>query len=219
MCASQGPNPCSAGMYPAEGNRWSPTAKTATSTMPTTNAGITEIRVTKPVMARSIQVVRFSAATVPRTNPRTTPMISANVATDRLTPRPRPMSVEMSAPLVQLVPSCPCRTPVNQSQYWTRKGRSRPHWASTRAIASGVASSPNWIRAGLSPLIDRSAKVTNVATRKTGTKIATDRARVTRRRPSVCRTLVTTTPRRRAGGACSAVVVMGLPLSVWWVVQ
>ncbi len=39
-------------------NSRSPTANTATRTMPTTNAGITEITVTKPVTARSIQVVR-----------------------------------------------------------------------------------------------------------------------------------------------------------------
>lgn len=187
--ASHGPNPCAAGTYPADGNTCSPTANTATSTMPTTNAGITEITVTKPVIARSTQVVRRSAAIVPRVKPATTPMISAKIATDRLTPRPRPMRVEMSAPLVQLVPSCPCRTPPSQSTYWTRKGRLRPHCASTRATASGVASSPSWIRAGLSPLSDRSANVTNVATRNTGTKIAIDRARVARTRPSVFRVL------------------------------
>lgn len=140
-----------------------------------------------------------------------TPMSSANVAIERLTPRPRPMSVEMSAPLAQLVPSRPCRTPPNQSQYCTRNGLSSPHWASTRWIASGVASSPSWIRAGLSPLIERSENVTNVATRKTGTKIAADRARAARTRPAACRSRVAATPRRGAAGAGSAVVGTGLP--------
>lgn len=211
MWASQGPIPCSAGMYPAEGNSPSPTARIATSTMPTTNAGITEITVTNPVIARSIGVVRRSAATVPRRKPTSTPMTRAKVATERLTPRPRPMRVEMSAPLTQLVPSSPCRTPVNQSQYWARKGLSSPHSASMRPMASGVASSPNWMRAGLSPLSERSTKVTKVATRKTGTKMATDRARTARTRALACRVLATATPRRRAEVTCGSVVVMGLP--------
>lgn len=179
--------------------------------MPTTNAGITDTSVTKPVIVRSIQVVRRSAATVPSRNPTRTPMTRANVATDRLTPSPRPIRVEMSAPLVQLVPSCPCSTPPNQSAYWTRKGRSRPHSASTRAMASGVASSPSWIRAGLSPLSERSANVTNVATTNTGTKISTERVRTARTRSSACRVLAAATPRRRAGVAACGVVDMGVP--------
>ncbi|CAM5324618.1 hypothetical protein STENM36S_01740 [Streptomyces tendae] len=47
------PESRSAGTYPAEGNRCNCTASTATSTMPTTKAGITEITVTNPVMAGS----------------------------------------------------------------------------------------------------------------------------------------------------------------------
>lgn len=127
------------------------------------------------------------------------------------------MRVEMSAPLVQLAPSCPCSTPPIQSPYCTRKGRSRPHWASTRAMASGVACSPSWILAGLSPLSERSAKVTKVATRKTGTKSAADRATVARTRPRPCRARAPAVLRPSAGAAgsraCSFVVVMGCLLS------
>src|SRR3954451_12922491 len=70
-------------------------------------------------------------------------------------------------------------------------------------MASGVASSPSWTRAGLSPLIARRAKVMKVATRKTGTKIATDRATVARIRPAV-RRILATPPRRRGVGGIAA---------------
>jgi hypothetical protein len=59
-----------------------------------------------------------------------------------------------------------------------------------------VASSPNWIRAGLSPLTARSANVTNVASRKTGTKIAIERATVIRVRLTARRTLIIVIARR-----------------------
>ncbi len=199
MWESHGQVPALAGTYPAEGNQPSPTAKIETRTMPTTNGGVTEMIVVKPVIARSIQVVRRSAASVPSAKPPTMPMINAAVATDRLMDRPLPINVAMSAPLAQLTPRSPCRMFSNHVQYWARKGRSRPHARSIRATASGVALSPSWICAGLSPLIALSAKVTKVATRKTGTKIETERARVTRPRPAARRALATATCPRRSG--------------------
>src|ERR1044072_3058193 len=107
MCSDHGPSPCASGPYPADGNQPSPTANTVTSTMPTTNAGITEITVTNPVITRPTHVVRRSAPTGPSTNPTTTPSPRPSPPPDRLTPSPRPIRVEMSAPLTQLVPSRP----------------------------------------------------------------------------------------------------------------
>ena len=172
--------------------------------MPTTNDGITEMNVMNPVIARSTQVVRSRAARTPKPKPNTTPITSAKPATERLTRAPWPSSCEMSAPLNQLVPSRPCSTPLNQSAYCTRNGRSSPQLCSIRATFSGVADSPSCRCAGLSPESERSANVTNVATKKTGTKIATERAKVARARPAARRTRAPTARRRVATGKAAA---------------
>ena len=116
---SHSPTPRSIGTYPAEGSRCSPTAKIATSTMPTTNAGITEMKVAKPVIARSTHVVCRRRRERAEREPEHDADHQRQPGDRQADQRPLEKLIGDSAPLHQLRPRSPRNSAVNQSRYWT----------------------------------------------------------------------------------------------------
>src|SRR3954449_9205248 len=82
ISATQAAGSSDADTYPAEGKTGSSTQNTTMNPIATTNGGRVEIRVQKPVTARSTHRPWWVAARIPSAVPATSPMTSATPATD-----------------------------------------------------------------------------------------------------------------------------------------